>query len=217
MSEDSWLSMMLLWLQDKSTEELLNNVKAINEIMSVFIGLLIAISGVFFGILPYIKTLRQKQCDEDFSYLSQLRVRLQYIRKILIDFRLDMTQSILVLNGREIDANRIALVHSMRDNLANFSTETLKYLSDTRDQYPAGRGWSECLTELIEWLFVCENIATRNRDYYIWTNETELSAREFQYDKNLQNISSMIALIVKRQKKIECKLFYPWERIKHRK
>ena len=117
-------------------------------------------------------------------------------------------------DGRQLEARRIQLVEDMRNHLANYASVTLKFLSETRDQYPGGVGWSDSLEKLIELLFILENLSSSVSGFYIWTSNDEISKREQEYDAYIKTLDTMIGMIRIRQGELERQLFRNWNVIK---
>ena len=193
---------LFLILTEDSTGTILDNVIKV-------VGMITAM----FTLIPYANSIRQRNHDADFSYLAQLRVNLLYVYKTLSEYRTDMIYSILVDGGRKPEPDRVEIIHHMRNELAAKSHEILRYLKETENQFPAGRGWSDCLTKLLDLLFICEKLSTEN-EFHHWEESVSEIQRCKDYDDYLENLNAMIGLIVKRQKKIERQTFFPWERIK---
>ena len=96
-----------LILSAESTKTILDNVIKV-----------VAMITAMYTLIPYINSVRQKNHDADFSYLAQLRVNLVYIYKTLSEYRSDMIYSVLVDGGRELEPDKVEIVHRMRNELA---------------------------------------------------------------------------------------------------
>ena len=198
---------MIEWLQLESAGIILKNAKVFAETISIILASIGGVVSVCLALVPYVQAKNKRLSDEDFSYLSQMCVRLSYIKKTLVYYKPDMIYSVLVRDGRQIEARRIPIVERMRDKLSNYASATLSFLSETRDQYPSAIGWSNALEKLIELLFILENLSNTTSGFFIWTANDEVSKRELEYDGYIRTLTTMIDMIRDRQGNLERRFF----------
>ena len=187
MKSSDYIQSVKAFLEAGTTTTLLTNANNLLKLILDVAAIICAVIGV-----SYIRNLHRKNLDATLSYLSQFRIRLQYIQYILEKNKFDIIAG-LEQDGRAPAASRLEAVTNMRRRLSDSSADTLKFLRDTGNQYPAGKGWSARLARLIELLSVCENISITG--YFLWTNQEDEKSKEDYYGGHLDNLGYMIKMI----------------------
>lgn len=182
-----------------STAAYFENARKILDFSLELTGIIATILGI-----NYIRDIRQKQREATFSFLSKLRVRLDYLESILKTYKSEFLDSLSRTTDDEIKDKNPFSQQKMCD-LEEWCENTLQFLRDEENQYPAAKGWSAHLCVLIDFLSVCKNIS--NKEYYYWDDGTNDEEKNAYYNYHVNNIREMTQMISDLQYKMENVLF----------
>ena len=189
--------------QDATASYFENAKKALDfflELSAVFVAL--------FGI-SYIRDIKRKQKESTFSFLSKLGVRLEYLVAVLNQDEVVFIDA-LSQNPKGGTEDDSLTQHKLCD-LEGWCENTLHFLRDEENQYPAAKGWSSRIYDLVDFLSICKNIS--NKDYYYWNDEIKEEEKRLYYTRHKNNIKELSKMISSRQRNAE-NVFFPINRRK---
>lgn len=190
----------IIWYNSASTPSMIETIEIWVNICSGIITGVVAIIGLF-----CFKPLKDKARAATFTFWSQIRIRLEMIRKWLdIDYGiLDNLYSPDAKIGTAVlapDKDRI-------DQLKAIISDTLSYIKTAEDQMPAYRGWSVDYAQVVEYLeeMLVYDISNNER-YFKFTAPTTDAQRRAYCEEICKAIDKICSEIKKKQDHAESKI-----------
>lgn len=203
---------------DAYFDEILNKINSLTGMISVnnfwsdvetFSSIMVNIIVILGGILGllYCKKLKEKQMNATFSYLTQLKVRLQILQTMYATHENEIMERFIPETKRREDAcAKSSFINDIVDEFSRNALETLKFLQESQEQMPASKDWVDKYEILIEFLLDAEHLSMHT--FYKWIEDDEKQERDSYLQKHKKNLNELLSDIKTEQQK-NIKIMFP--------
>lgn len=170
--------------------------------LNIIVDLLVAILGVV-GI-RYLFKLREKSINSTFSYFSRLKVRLHLMNSILEEYKdVFLNRFVPEAQRHDLGLENAKASSAAIDNLISTANETVEFLKNEEDQFPASLEWIQYYKDLLDFLYDCSKL--NDETYFKWKTDCK-EKQELYYKLHKTNLEKMLNDISKRQEKLQKKI-----------